>query len=222
MYSKQTYELAKIYATDRNLFNKMKSEGKVTSIESDLMSGNFTDYNFSALAEELPVFMMGYTPYEPKHGYDGYNGKHYDSSDKYLEVKPQKSYFHYDNNKVMNKLNGGGAFADYTLERFKKDKDMGDNLRMVIPGYVEGELAYIVSFPFNHPKFMNAIEEKTKDAIQKNKPRNLPGFSHTLYSDCEDLKIEYLAPEGRLNYMSKFISGPWLKKLRKINNEQDN
>ena len=91
MYSNETYKLAEIYSTNRKLFNEMVEEGKVTSTESDLLSGNFTDYNFSALAEELPVFMMGHTPYEPKHGYDGYNGKDYESSDKYLEVKPQKS-----------------------------------------------------------------------------------------------------------------------------------
>jgi hypothetical protein len=209
-YSKETYDLAEIFATDRNLFNDMVDDGIVTPIEKDLMAGNFGDSNFSELAEELPVVMLGNKPYGPKHGYDGYNGDTYETANQYDEVKPQKSYFNTEKGKIMNKLNGGGAFADYTKKRFDKDVSMGDKLRMVIPGYAEGELAYIVTFPFNHKPFMDNLEQQL-DKLESSDKRCCPSFSHTSWNTCDDIDVFYIS--DRIKDLSTYISGPFLKIL---------
>ena len=222
MYNKETYELAEIYATDRELFDKKVQSGEVTPIEEDLMSGNFHDSNFSELAEELPVVMRGNTPHRPKHGYDGYSGESYETAIQYDEVKPQKSYYNEDKGEIMNKLNGGGAFADYTMGRFVKAKSMGDKLKMVIPGYVEGELAYIVTFPFNHKTFLDNLQRQL-DLLENSEKRCCPSFTHTSWNDCNDIDVFYLVSEDRLNKkLSKYISNPFLKLLRKIYNEKSN
>ena len=67
MYNKETYELAEIYATNRELFEEKVENGEVTPIESDLMSGNFNDSNFSELAEELPVLFWSQRRSQPQH-----------------------------------------------------------------------------------------------------------------------------------------------------------
>jgi len=186
-------------------------EGEVTNIENDLLVSNLNDKNFSSLAEELTVYMMGYTPWEPKHGYDGYLGVSYETSDSYLEVKPKKSYFNKTTNKIMNQLNGSGTFADYTMERYNKDIALGDKLRMVIVGFVEGEVAYIITFPFNHSTFVKKItydvKRKTKKGVRPN-----ADFGYTTYKDCKNVKIVYLASKERIDKkLHKYMSGPFLK-----------
>tara|TARA_R110002167_G_C12639052_1_gene648216 strand:- start:945 stop:1643 length:699 start_codon:yes stop_codon:yes gene_type:complete len=208
-FAQETLTLATTYCTDRDEYNRMKNNNEISLIEDDLMVNNFSDYNFSPLAEEVPVHMLGYSPYEPKHGYDGYiGGETYALATNFLEVKPQKSYFSEEKNKVMNKLNGKWAFADYTAKRYQKDVELGTNLRMVIPGYIHGELIYIISFPFNYSMFIDRIKILTDDAVEKNKARSVPSGGNKFFRDCSDLRVDYSISENKLDrfYKDKFIT----------------
>lgn len=207
-FKKETLNLATIYCTDREKYNQMKTNGEIHPIIDDFMVNNFADYNFSPLAEEVPVHMLGYKPYEPKHGYDGYLGETYALATNFLEVKPQKSYFNEEKGKIMNKLNGKWAFADYTIKRYYQDVELGTNLRMVIPGYVHGELVYIITFPFNHSTFIDRIKVLTEEAVDKNKARCVPSGGNKFFKDCPGLRIDYSVSKEKLDkfYQDKYIT----------------
>lgn len=192
--------------SDDKLNNSSKEE--LIKLVNDLLSLNLNDPNFSSLAEAIPLSLAGYKSHDVKHGKDGFIGESYDTAVKLVEQKPKKTL------SVNHKLDGGGAFADYTLHRLEEDKSLGDKLNLMISGFIDGNLIYVFEVPHNHPTLMNHIEKKTKDCISKGK-RVLPSFSYTAYSDCKDIKVVFMRDDidNYSNYMSKNFFD-FLKKLK--------
>ncbi|MDR0723598.1 MAG: hypothetical protein LBF23_00210 [Endomicrobium sp.] len=66
-------------------------------------------------------------------------------------------------------LNAGGNFSDYTWDRF--DKNFKDNPNLLISGFVDGRLAYILEFPFKTKSFVAKLrvqlEKKFPNRIRK-------------------------------------------------------
>ena len=63
------------------------------------------------------------------------------------EAKPKNIQTEgYDQKKSKPKLNGEGGFNDYTIERLKKD--IKENPNLLSSGFIDGELQYILEFPF--------------------------------------------------------------------------
>ena len=79
---------------------------------------------------------------------------------------------------------------------------------MVIPGYIHGELIYIISFPFNYSMFIDRIKILTDDAVEKNKARSVPSGGNKFFRDCSDLRVDYSISENKLDrfYKDKFIT----------------
>lgn len=210
-FSEETIKLATLYATDRIKFEEEVvkffpiEEGKKMFLE--MLESDLTNVNYSPLAEIIPLVIGGYKIHPDKHGYDGYIGESYFEAVNYSEHKPKKVG-------VDGKLNGGGGFADYTLERLKKDIEMGEKLKMLCSGWVDGELIFAYEFPFNHKKFVEQISNKTHEAIDQHKKRILPDFSYTSYQDCKEIKMIYISPN--FEKFSSNMSKPFLEFIKSI------
>jgi len=98
------------------------------------------------------------------------------------EVKPQNT------DDPKKKLNGGGSFNDYTLERFSEDLE--NNPIILVSG-----LIYIFEFRFE------CLKEKIKGLLERrfSEGKRREGeylrsarFSFRDYKDCPSLKLAYL------------------------------
>lgn len=107
---------------------------------------------------------------------------------------------------------GGGNFTDYTptrLERDKKEKD----LNLLVSGFVDGKLIYIIEFPFNSPDFVKNLEIKIQKWQKKLKgSRSTKGqflrsadFDYKDFIKSPNLKIVYLLNKSELSKYEPYI-----------------
>jgi len=144
------------------------SKPSLIALFIDLLTLYFNDKNSSRLRELTTLWVCGFQPNTEKLGYNGYRmdantGRRVD-----CEVKPQNT------DDPKKKLNGGGNFNDYTLERFSRDLE--NNPIILVSGFVGGKLIYIF------PKGRRREGEYLRSA----------GFSFRDYKDCPSLKLAYL------------------------------
>jgi len=163
------------------------SKPSLIAICIDLLTLYFNDKNSSRLRELTTLWMCGFQPNLEKLGYNGYRmdvdaGRRVD-----CEVKPQNT------DDPRKKLNGGGSFNDYTLERFSRDLE--NNPIILVSGFVGGKLIYIFEFKFE------CLKEKLKGLLERRFPEGQrregeylrsAGFSFRDYKDCPSLKLAYL------------------------------
>ena len=118
-----------------------------------------------------------------------------------------------------SKLNGGGNFTDYTfekLERHRKEKD----LNMLVSGFVDGKLIYILEFPFNYLKFVEHLEEQLQHRFPKGKDiagqfLRSANFYYKHYFNCPELKVVYLLEKDKLQRYEPYIVRNFYKFLWK-------
>src|SRR3989338_7840761 len=132
------------------LFLRGKSEEEIIKLFTDLLRVYMNDKNSSTLREKITLEIAGYDSTDKKIGYDGFRKE----KDKTIvaEVKPKN--VDTENNKLIKsprKHDGGGNFTDYTFARFRRDKK--ENPNMLISGFIDGTLIFVIEFPFNHPEF---------------------------------------------------------------------
>lgn len=143
--NKELAEIIKIYATksDRELNDYLlgKSKNNLIAVLIDLITMYINDKNSSTLREFITVTVAGYRHTEGKIGYNGYKQNVY-GKPLMCEAKPKNV-----RSDGKRKLNGGGNFTDYTHERL--ERDIKENLHMLVSGFVDGKLIYILEFPFN-------------------------------------------------------------------------
>jgi len=94
----------------------------------------------------------------------------------------------YDQRKTKPKLNGEGGFNDYTIERFKKDTK--ENLNILSSGFIDGELQYILEFPFSIVSQRLKKQLPTKRVVGSYTRMASFNFSH--YGSSSKIKIVYL------------------------------
>lgn len=171
----------------------------------------------------LPVSLAGYVPTNTKIGYNGFKrSTQIGGQTIACEAKPQNINTG-DNSKRKNKrrLNGGGNFTDYTHKRLAKDKRESPN--MVVSGFVDGELIYVLEFPFNCPSFI----KKLKNQLKKRFPNGdksgeflrSANFTFEHYKNCKELKIIYLKKENLENNKTKLTKKYYDFLLNKINDD---
>lgn len=99
-----------------------KSKNNLISILTDLLTMYFNDLNSSTMREIVVALIAGYVPNLKKLGYNGFRHNTLTGKTEHCEIKP-RNYRTDSTAKSPSKLNGGGNFTDYTLERFKKHKE---------------------------------------------------------------------------------------------------
>lgn len=184
------------------LLREMDHEELVNAF-ADILNRYANDVNSSALREWFTLLKAGY---ESRKGKLGYNGA--SPLGKPCDVKPINI-----RSDSGNKLNGSGNFSDFTYERL--ERYLKDEVVMLVSGFVDGRLIYILEFPFS------CLEKEIRRQLDRffTRPRR-PGeylrsahFSFVHYRTCPDLRAVYTSPN--LENFSQFLTRDLLAFLRK-------
>lgn len=199
------YEILDAYFTSsEHLLPLLREMDRETLINAfiDVLNRYANDPNSSTLRELFTLYKAGY---EPKPGKLGYNGV--SSDGRPCDVKPINIRSDTD-----DKLNGSGNFSDFTYERL--ERYLRDRVLMLVSGFVDGRLVYILEFPFS---YIEAVLRRQLDRFFT-APRR-PGeylrsanFSFIHYKACPELKVIYRAPN--LEDFSKYLTKDLLAFLR--------
>lgn len=95
------------------------------------------------------------------------------------------------------------------------------NLNMLVSGFVDGKLIYILEFPFNFPDFIRKLKTKVKkwkDKLEGSKTAKgqflrSADFDYRDYINCPNLKVVYLLPKSDLEKYQQYISRDFYKFL---------
>ncbi len=85
---------------------------------------------------------------------------------------------------------------------------------MLVSGFVDGKLIYIIEFPFNYPDFIKNLESKIQRWKEKLKgSKSTRGqflrsaeFDYKDYFHCPNLKIVYLLNKTELSKYKEYIT----------------
>jgi hypothetical protein len=168
-----------------SLLEKTSKEALIECLVN-ILNRYANDVNSSALREHFTLIKAGYQA-KPAPQKLGYNGKA--ANGKPCDVKPINI-----RSNLGSKLNGGGNFSDFTYERM--NRYLADHVIMLVSGFVDGHLVYILEFPFS------SLEEVIRHQLSRSiKGQRRPGqylrsasFSFTHYKDSPELKSVYAAP----------------------------
>jgi hypothetical protein len=164
-----------------------KSKDNLIACLNDLLTAYINDKNSSSLREFVTVSIAGYEHNPNKLGYNGY--KHNSAiggKPMNCEAKPKNIQTDgYADKKTKSKLIGDGGFNDYTHKRLEKDSN--ENLNLLCSGFIDGELQYILEFPFLAIK--NRLEIALKKIVGPYLRSATFNFSH--YQNYTDLKLVY-------------------------------
>jgi hypothetical protein len=223
----ELYEAIKLYATrphkELSALLLEKSKDQLIALFNTLLTIYINDKNSSLLREYITVSLAGYVPTNTKIGYNGFKqSTQIGGLTIACEAKPQNINTE-DDGKRKNKrrLTGGGNFTDYTHKRLAKDRK--ENPNMVVSGFVDGELIYVLEFPFKCSTFV----EKLKSQLKKRFPDgDKPGeflrsanFTFEHYKNCKELKIIYLEKEKLENSKEQLTKKYYDFLFNKISND---
>lgn len=215
----------KIYSTGahQELSNYLigKSKDTLIGILVDLLTMYINDKNSSTIREFITVTLAGYTHKEGKIGYNGFKQDTFvsgrtikcEAKPKNVDTEEFEKYKRGERKTSPAKLNGGGNFTDYTparLERDKKEKD----LNLLVSGFVDGKLIYIIEFPFSSSDFVKNLEIKIQKWQRKLKgSRSTKGqflrsadFDYKDFIKSPNLKIVYLLNKSELSKYKPYIA----------------
>ncbi|OYT34541.1 MAG: hypothetical protein B6U87_01835 [Candidatus Aenigmarchaeota archaeon ex4484_52] len=126
--------------------------------------------------------------------------------------------------KKIRKLNGGGNFTDYTFERLERDKK--ENPNMLISGFVDGKLIYILEFPFDYPEFNKHLEQQLNNHFKDGKDKTgqflrSANFHYKYFINCKKLKIDFLLNKEHLKNCKQYIVENFYKFLEENANDKN-
>ncbi len=167
-----------------------KSKDNLISTLTDLLTAYINDKNSSSLREFITVVLSDYQHNPKKLGYNGFKqNSAIGGRPIACEAKPKNIQTgNYEQRKTKPKLNGEGGFNDYTIERLKKDTR--ENLNILSSGFIDGELQYILEFPFS------IVYKRLKKQIPKKRTvgtyTRMASFNFSHYKNGSKIKIVYL------------------------------
>ncbi len=223
----ELYEAIKVYATrsHKDLASLLldKSKDQLIALFNGLVTIYINDKNSSLLREYITVSLAGYTPTNTKIGYNGFK-QSTQIGGKVIacEAKPQNLNTE-DNSKRKNprRLIGGGNFTDYTYKRLSKDKK--ENPNMLISGFVDGELIYVLEFFFDCPSFIRRLKIQLKKRFPNgDKPGEFlrsANFTFEHYKNCKELKIIYLEKDKLEKHKKQLAQKYYVFLVKKAKNE---
>ncbi len=165
------------------------------------------DVNSSTMRELITLLQTGYKPQflGVKLGYNGIT-----TTGNPCEVKPVNI-----RSNSGKKLNGGGNFSDFTYERL--DRYQKDGVVMLVSGFVDAHLIYILEFPFSYPEFGQRLSRQLERYFRRGKRK--PGqflrsaqFCFRHYKNCPELKLIYVSPD--LSNYKQFLTAELFNFLR--------
>lgn len=187
------------------------------------------DKNSSTIREFITVTLAGYQHKESKIGYNGFkqdafvSGKTIkcEAKPKNVDTEEFERYKRGERKTSPSKLNGGGNFTDYTLVRLEKDKKE-KALNMLVSGFINGKLIYIIEFPFNFKGFVKNLETQIKKWRKKLKgSKSTKGqflrsanFNYKDFIRCPGLKFIYLLNKTELLKYEPYIDKGFYKFLK--------
>lgn len=222
----------KLYCTasHRDLSGYLVGKSKDTLIGMlvDLLTIYINDKNSSTIREFITVTLAGYQHLEAKIGYNGFKQDTFvpgrtikcEAKPKNIDTAEFEKYQRGERKTKPAKLSGGGNFTDYTAKRLKKDI-RERNLNMLISGFVDGKLIYIIEFPFNSPDFVKNLWKKIKRWQNKLKgSRTTKGqflrsadFDYRDYISSPGLKVVYLLGKSELKQYQPYITNGFFEFL---------
>lgn len=161
-----------------------------------LLMEQATDKNSSTFREGVTARVMGYEQSPDKLGYDVVGHA--------VEIKPQNIY-----PDRGGRLSGSGQFTDFTFERH--EKYLRDGVTMGVSGFVDGELVFVLRFPYRllAQRVLHQLNNKiTRDG---NRYCRSASFSFCHYEHSNEITVDYVAPE--LPKFEKFIQKRLFKML---------
>jgi hypothetical protein len=214
----------KIYSTgnhqELNNYLLGKSKDNLIGILLDLLTMYINDKNSSTIREFITVTLAGYTHKESKIGYNGFRQDAFmpgrtikcEAKPKNINTEEFKKYESGVRKNKPAKLNGGGNFTDFTPGRLNKYKK--EDLNILVSGFIDGKLIYILEFPFNTPSFIKKLENQLEKWQQKLKgSKSTKGqflrsanFNYKDYIGSPNLKIVYLLDKSKLLKYKKYIA----------------
>ena len=219
--NKELAEVLKIYSTDTHehftsrLINSSKET--VVSLFTDLLTTYINDHNSSTLREYLTVTIAGYEHSEGKIGFNGFKqtsivgGKPIacEAKPKNFNTEDLQAYKDGRRKGKPSTLNGNGNFTDYTFPRFEKDKK--ENPHMLVSGFVDGKLIYVLEFPFKTKDFTEKLNAQLKKHFPRGK--HIKGnflrsanFSFKDYIFSKELKVIFLLSKKELENYKAYIN----------------
>lgn len=203
--NKELSEILRIYSTDtherfsQRLINSSKET--LIALLTDLLTMYLNDRNSSTLREYLTVTIAGYEHSEKKIGFNGFKQNSIVGGKPLAcEAKPKnfntEDLLLYQQGKRRKPalLNGNGNFTDYTYNRFAKDYK--ENPHILVSGFVDGKLLYVLEFPFRSKAFVKRLRVQLKKRFPYKK-RGAGAFLRSATFTYHD----FISPDVRIVFL---------------------
>ena len=225
--NKELEEIIMKYSTrnHKELVNSLldKSKDNIISILIDLLTLYINDKNSSTLRELITVILSGYKHSKKKIGFNGFRQTSIEKT-LFCEAKPKnfdteeiEKYEKGERKSLPAKLCGYGNFSDYTHARLKRDEK--ENLSMLVSGFVDGKLIYIIEFPFNLKSFVLKLKKQLNKNLpngdEKNKFLRSANFDYRDYVKPNGIKFNFLLERNQLKNFENCIAKNFFKFLIK-------
>lgn len=218
--NKELTDVLRVYSTEshESFSQKLIGHSKETLIAlfTDLLTMYINDRNSSTIREYLTVTLAGYEHSEGKIGFNGFKQNsiiggaplHCEAKPKNFNTEDLKAYREGRRGKPSS-LNGNGNFTDYTYPRLAKDKKA--NPRILVSGFVDGKLIYILSFPFKTASFLKRLRAQlerqfTDGTHVKGRFLRSAHFDYRDYLKSKELEVVFLLPVTELEHHRSYIS----------------
>jgi len=196
----ETNELKMSYSLGRIDDIKKLDEKTKEELLIKILGEMSNDKNSSTFREGVTLGILGIKQSLKKLGYD--------SDDEPTEVKPKNLTT--DSNR---KFDGSGNFSDFTWKRHKKHQD--DDVKMVVSGFLDGKLMFLITFSYNSTPFIQEINRQLQKQLpngdEQNRYVRSVKFTYKHFKDSDTFKIKFLSPNIN-EYEFKFTK-PFFKIL---------
>jgi len=233
--NKELAEILKIYSTKKHedFTNRLVNLSKesLISLFTDLLTMYINDKNSSTIREFLTVTISGYEHSEKKIGFNGFKQSSIvggmpiacEAKPKNASSEDFKSYKNGNRKSKPQILNGSGNFNDYTYARFKKDKKA--NPHMLVSGFIDGKLIYILEFPFKTKVFLTKLNNQLRKHFPNGdeKGRYLRGatFDYKDYIDDKMLNLIFVLNFEELEVYLPYFDRKFYHKLFLLSKKND-
>lgn len=191
MLSEKAAEIVRQFFLRRNEFEQMmaaESPKDLATVLCELLTLYANDKNSSALREWIVLHIVGCRHRPDKIGYNGYR------DDIPFEVKPRNVR---SDERKRKRLNGDGNFTDFTYDRLEKYRH--DRVRVLVAGFVDGELVYVLEVPFE--SLYETLKAQLDRKFGGERPKGIflrsANFSFHDYANDKRVRCLFLHPQWR-------------------------